>query len=914
MKERMEHARSFTQKEWRLPLPETQDCPAELVAQRLSDVGLGEDALRSEGLERYAVMHIGVNAERPDVGFMGGTWSFAQLSNNELRVILKNHNDFRDLLDTLSALMAVPMSNDSVIEVEGGQTCGNVFTRAEANHLQMLIATEELRLKGMLEYIEDAGVVGDEPVLHTPTGQMRLGEFRASQELVLASNLANRGHRASPARGNGDRGMHISHNIAPALAALVVLDAASTANCASTSKHEGTALVARSTMEYENVGLMLDCIIPLSMTAIMIGLLVRSADSSTFYARRTIKYSRGGVLVEEAVTPERLYSLFDKQLNMDFGLVQRLTAKYGGGSVPCAVEAESNASCDADTFALEEAVEALASVLRAKGLTALKTPALLDAFVYATPKRERSVAAASVVAITAELASGRVEALLAGRESALDGFRGMAVAAMLAALAVPSYFIGTIIMPIAGSKEHFLDTDENKCAALQKLVLGLERLYEYALLAPAYSSLSASSMAQASEIALLGNDAPTKLRCAYASMSTYFQTECLPQLLKGGTIAELAAGVLKSAERIQHKYMHILHAHPTCTSYMHIPHAGALKSAERIQQKTAASVATTKRLLSRRVGVVIPSIRKHGHKRRYQLGSWKVSLSALASGGFNELQKLLVRPRLSWGAIYRRFRQLLDKKGSNRFLCMKHTHALIAYGAVPPTTAVYDGLDDAEGPGSKKSVFAMDAVLAGRLSWAEAQGVLPTAMGPTVFGRMHPSAVFESIACILELVLLPAWRVRVELDPCLDSITPDAAPYLVGPHASEVGEAVCCDELGRIGKSIAKAQGLVAASVRMKAGVAGTYWSTPEVEKRKLSELKSETLTAAGELKLVAHYERCSPYSGITAAELCKRELTSAARELRASAHRKALAGSVAIAEELKAEALAQEPSAHTQP
>ena len=117
----------------------------------------------------------------------------------------------------------------------------------------------------------------------------------------------------------------------------------------------------------------------------------------------------------------------------------------------------------------------------------------------------------------------------------------------------------------------------------------------------------------------------------------------------------------------------------------------------------------------------------------------------------------------------------------------------------------------------------------------------------------------------------------------------------------------------RIGTSIAKAQGLVAASVCVKAGVAGTYWSTPEVEKRKLSELKSETLTAAGELKLVAHYERCSPYSAITAAELCKRELTSAGerqRELRASAHRKALAEAAAIAEELKAEALAQEPSA----
>ena len=340
-----------------------------------------------------------------------------------------------------------------------------------------------------------------------------------------------------------------------------------------------------------------------------------------------------------------------------------------------------------------------------------------------------------------------------------------------------------------------------------------------------------------------------------------------------------------------------------------------LKSAEAIQQKTAASVASTKRLLARKVGAVTPTIRKHGNKRRYQLGGWKVTLSALASGGFNELQKLLVRPRLSWGAIYRRFRQLLDKKGSNRFLCMKHTHALIAYGAVPPTTAVYDGLDDAEGPGSKKPVFAMDAVLAGRLSWAEAQGEKPSdSRMSAVFGGMCPSAVFESIACILELVLLPGWRACVELDPCLDSITPDAAPYLVGPHPSEVGEAVCCDELGRIGKSIAKAQGLVAASVRMKAGVAGTYWSTPEVEKRKLSELKSETLTAAGELKLVAHYERCSPYSGITAAELCKRELTSAARELRASAHRKALAGSVAIAEELKAEALAQEPSAHTQP
>ena len=51
-----------------------------------------------------------------------------------------------------------------------------------------------------------------------------------------------------------------------------------------------------------------------------------------------------------------------------------------------------------------------------------------------------------------------------------------------------------------------------------------------------------------------------------------------------------------------------------------------------------------------------------------------------------------------------------------------------------------------------------------------------------------------------------------------------AAPYLVGPHASEVVEAVCCDEIQRIGTSIAEAQGLAAASVRVKAGVAGTYW------------------------------------------------------------------------------------------
>ena len=108
---------------------------------------------------------------------------------------------------------------------------------------------------------------------------------------------------------------------------------------------------------------------------------------------------------------------------------------------------------------------------------------------------------------------------MAERERALDGFRGMAVAAMLATLAVPAYLIGTIIMPIAGCKEHFLDADEDKCKALQKLLMDLERLYEYALLAPAYSSLSASSMAQAAEVALLGNDTPTKLRCAYASMS-----------------------------------------------------------------------------------------------------------------------------------------------------------------------------------------------------------------------------------------------------------------------------------------------------------------------------------------------------------------------------------------------------------
>ena len=100
----------------------------------------------------------------------------------------------------------------------------------------------------------------------------------------------------------------------------------------------------------------------------------------------------------------------------------------------------------------------------------------------------------------------------------------------------------------------------------------------------------------------------------------------------------------------------------------------------------------------------------------------------------------------------------------------------------------------------------------------------------------------------------------MELDPCLDSITPDAAPYLVGPHPSEVGESVCCDAIAHIGTSIAKAQGLVGKDVRVKAGVVATYWSNAEVEKRIISEVETEMLTADGELRLVAHVQRRKAY------------------------------------------------------
>ena len=48
----------------------------------------------------------------------------------------------------------------------------------------------------------------------------------------------------------------------------------------------------------------------------------------------------------------------------------------------------------------------------------------------------------------------------------------------------------------------------------------------------------------------------------------------------------------------------------------------------------------------------------------------------------------------------------------------------------------------------------------------------------------------------------------------------------------------------------------VGKDVCVKAGVVATYWSNAEVEKRIISEVETEMLTADGELRLVAHVQR----------------------------------------------------------
>ena len=255
---RMREAQRVANRTYHVPLPLLRDTPEEYERTVLSSLGLDASSIKvvdGDVSRRHANVcpTIGPSG-RPDVAHCAGTWTFAYVQELQ-SVILRYHNDHRDALDHISILLAIwlyAMEGNS-----GGDTAINIFTVQEQAHVRALIA------EGVtgLTYTQDPGVIDDAPVLHAETNQMRLGEVRVQTGVALAANLANRGHTATAASSTrkpgtygsgtlggtsaftGLRGMHISHNSAPALALLYMLSRYAT------YKHKGTTSTARLTLQ-----------------------------------------------------------------------------------------------------------------------------------------------------------------------------------------------------------------------------------------------------------------------------------------------------------------------------------------------------------------------------------------------------------------------------------------------------------------------------------------------------------------------------------------------------------------------------------------------------------------------------------------------------------------------------------------
>ena len=875
---RMREAQRVANRTYHVPLPLLRDTPEEYERTVLSSLGLGASSIEvvdGDVSRRHANVcpTIGPSG-RPDVAHCAGTWTFAYVQELQ-SVILRYHNDHRDALDHISILLAIWLY--ATEGNSGGDTAINIFTVQEQAHVRALIA------EGVtgLTYTQDPGVIDDAPVLHAETNQMRLGEVRVQTGVALAANLANRGHTATAASSTrkpgtygsgtlggtsaftGLRGMHISHNSAPALALLYMLSRYAT------FKHIGTTSTARLTLQDEYLGLMIDNVIPLSEQAIYIALHAKNCDLSINYRPRSIKYKQNGVFIKLELSPARLLDCFTSKLNVQFGRVQRMCSRLGITSLEApwlrsACTTESDVERDKRTQGtklLETAVDNLSSALATHHYNVPSTD-LLEMFVYNTAKLERSVAAAAAQSLADALQNGSVTRALSLPAGA-PIHRPQMTAALATALGMPMYLTTTVVLPLLGSNQYHNHERVELRAAYQGILHGYGNLFHHRLLAPSHTSLASSTMMQES-LAKDVASATFRERCACASLATYFQTDVLNYLVTKplavamgavkGTVAQLmASGNLQEAEAIA-----------SATQSVHALVKPALKDENRSYK--------------------IIKIRTNGKKRRYQLGNWKRCLAVLAQSGWAALNQLQSHAETTWASIYDTFKTTLMGKGAAEFLCMKHTSNSMLYQALPSSTIIYDCLPSCmHGPGSLKMLYVIDGVLTGSCTWQDGLAQRAKTLTPKHLGY-DPVESYACTARLIPLLALPSWKARVALDPVLDNLTPDAAICLCECPPGDVGESLYCDALARGGRAAAASQGL--AKQATKAGInPAEYYHDDEVRKRDLRRVVHVGLSENGAIIRQPHTHVAALYAGMTAVKLNDDHMTIAAQLRRASVH-----------------------------
>ena len=875
---RMREAQRVANRTYHVPLPLLRDTPEEYERTVLSSLGLDASSIKvvdGDVSRRHANVcpTIGPSG-RPDVAHCAGTWTFAYVQELQ-SVILRYHNDHRDALDHISILLAIwlyAMEGNS-----GGDTAINIFTVQEQAHVRALIA------EGVtgLTYTQDPGVIDDAPILHAETNQMRLGEVRVQTGVALAANLANRGHTATAASSTrkpgsygsgtlggtsaftGLRGMHISHNSAPALALLYMLSRYAT------YKHKGTTSTARLTLQDEYLGLMIDNVIPLSEQAIYIALHAKNIDLSINYRPRSITYKQNGVVIKLELSPARLLDCFTSKLNVQFGRVQRMCSRLGITSLEApwlrsACTTESDVERDMRTQGtklLETAVDKLSSALATHSYN-VPSKDLLEMFVYNTAKHERSVAAAAAQSLADALQNGSVARALSLPVGA-PIHRPQMAAALATALAMPMYLTTTVVLPLLGSNQYHNHERVELRAAYQGILHGYGNLFHHRLLAPSHTSLASSTMVQES-LAKDVASATFRERCACASLATYFQTDVLSYLVKKplaaamgtvlGTVVQLmASGNLREAEAIA-----------SATQSVHALVKPALKDEDRSYK--------------------IIKIRTNGKKRRYQLGNWKRCLAVLAQSGWTALNHLHSHAETTWASIYDTFKTTLMGKGAAEFLCMKHTSNSMLYQVLPSSTIIYDCLPSCmHGPGSLKMLYVIDGVINGSCTWQDGLAQSAKTLTPKHLGY-DPVESYACTARLIPLLALPSWKARVALDPVLDDLTPDAAICLCECPPGEVGESLYCDAIARGGRAAAASQGL--AEPATKAGInPAEYFHDDEVRKRDLRRVVHVCLSENGAIIRRPHTHVAALYAGMTAVKLNDDHMTIAAQLRRASVH-----------------------------
>ena len=128
------------------------DTPPELVGDLLEALNVDESSVQFDPEHgKHIQLFIGINPDRPDVAYMGGTWTTAYLEALAA-IVLNDHTDFRDMLDSVSQLLAT-MSH---MENENGMTVLNVLSADERDHCRRLVQVNNALGKYGLEYVADS--------------------------------------------------------------------------------------------------------------------------------------------------------------------------------------------------------------------------------------------------------------------------------------------------------------------------------------------------------------------------------------------------------------------------------------------------------------------------------------------------------------------------------------------------------------------------------------------------------------------------------------------------------------------------------------------------------------------------------------------------------------------------------------